>query len=54
MKIDDGSFLYEVLPVEGCPPGLEHLLETEHIIVKQQVEAMEGMHIKNTSNAVQC
>ena len=27
----------------GCPPGLEYLTQIDQVLVKQQVELLEGM-----------
>lgn len=29
-------------PIPGCPPGLEYLTSVDQLLVKQQVELLEG------------
>jgi len=31
--------------VPGCPPGLEYLCQVDQLLVKQQVELLEGGHV---------
>ena len=33
-------------PPTGCPPGLEYLTVIDQLIVKQQIELLEGMMYK--------
>ena len=33
-------------PPTGCPPGLEYLTAIDQLIVKQQIELLEGMQLK--------
>ena len=33
-------------PSTGCPPGLEYLTAIDQLIVKQQIELLEGMRMK--------
>ena len=31
--------------IPGCPPGLEYLCQIDQLLVKQQMELLEGIHI---------
>jgi len=33
-------------PITGCPPGLEYLTTLDQMLVKQQIEILEGAVIK--------
>lgn len=39
--------------VPGCPPGLEYLCQVDQLLVKQQVELLEGMYaVDNKSQPI--
>ena len=39
--------------ITGCPPGLEYLCQVDELLVKQQVELLEGMYaVDNKSQPI--
>jgi len=40
-------------PIPGCPPGLEYLAMLDQVLVRQQIELLEGDPLLNLAHELQ-
>ena len=44
-----GQWMMRPQGIPGCPPGLEYLMQIDQLLVKQQVELLEGRSYSENS-----